>query len=179
MWLPHKYGMNPGTEWEAVWVVSSLLEHYDSQSSVVLEDASCFGQVIFSMPDSGTWVFRSLARGRGWCQRRQRPARGWRGLQGVTFPRPGLHDSQHQWVLLPPALTLSPSSPNLEGWHQGTSHFPLPLALLKYNNQTCLIKWVIDFISKVEGMAMEDPVLVTEHHSIPFSKRSYEILYII
>ena len=59
MRLAYKYGMDPGAEWEAVWVVSSLLIHYDSQSSVVLEEASCFGQVIFSMPDSGTWVFRS------------------------------------------------------------------------------------------------------------------------
>ena len=36
MRLAHKYGMDPGAEWEAVWVVSSLLNHYDSQSSVVL-----------------------------------------------------------------------------------------------------------------------------------------------
>lgn len=35
-------------------------------------------------------------------------------------------------------------------------------------------------MSKVEGVAMGDPVLVTEpYHSVPFCERSYEILYIV
>lgn len=55
MGLAHKYSsMDSGTEWEAVWVVSRLLNRYDTKRCVVLEDASCFGQVIFGPPCSGT-----------------------------------------------------------------------------------------------------------------------------
>lgn len=164
-----------------MWVVSSFLSHYDSQSSVVLWDASCFGRVIFSMPDSGTWVFRSLARRSGWCPRKPKPAGDWRELPGVTFPRHGLHDSQLSASPATICPNPQPIKPHVAGLTSRNLSFPLaPSALLKYNNQMCLIKLLVDFMSKVEGMAMGDPVLVTEHLTIQFlSLREAMKLYIL
>lgn len=46
--------------------------------------------------------------------------------------------------------------------------FLAPSALLKCNNQMHSIKWLIDFLSQVEGMAVGDPVLTTEQLNIQF-----------
>lgn len=114
------------------WMNSGLLGPVTTRARGYLnEDASCFAQVTFSLPDSATCVFRSLARGSGWCQRRQRPAANWRGLWGVTqtwaswqsvTADVGFMTISYQQVPLPLALTLGvsqPIMPHLEGWHQG------------------------------------------------------------
>lgn len=89
--------------------------------------------------------------------------------QGFHFPDLGFMTVSCQKLLPPSALTLSPASPTFAGLTSRNLLFPLaPSALLKYNNQTCLIKWLADFMSKVEGVAMGDPVLVTEHLTIQF-----------
>lgn len=113
----------------------------------------------------------------------------------LRFPNPGFMTISHQHALLPPALTLgprSPSRPNLEGRHQGvwkalgSSNFsfsPALSALLKCDNQIRLIKWLIDFISKAEGMAVRDPVLMNEQLNIQFpslreAMESYALLQV-
>lgn len=133
------------------------------------------------MLDSGTWVFRSLARGSGRCPRKQNPAGDWRELPGVPFPRPGLHDSQLSETPATICPNPQPSKPHVAGLTSRNLLFPLaPSALLKYNNWTCLIKWLVDFMSKVEGVAMGDPVLVTEHLTIQFlSVREAMTFYIL
>lgn len=97
------------------------------------------------------------------------------------FSRLGLYDSHHQQVQLTLALALKvpqPIVPRSEGGHQewiggkalppNNLIFPAPSALLRCNNQTHLIKWLIDLISKADGMAMGDPVLITQQLNIQF-----------
>lgn len=135
-----KHSTNPGAEWEAVWAISSLLRPTTTRAAgACMEDASRFAQVTFSLPDSATWVFGSMAGGSGWCQRRQRPAVDWRGWQGVPLPKPELHDNKSS--MCPAAACSKPQGPSahhapVEGWHPGvdwigkpsrqaTSRFPL------------------------------------------------------
>lgn len=56
-----------------------------------------------------------------------------------------------------------------------------PLALLKYNNQTCLTKMGNWFYikSRGDGNGRSSPCNWTSCHSVPFSKRRYQILYIL
>lgn len=52
-----KHSTDPGAEWEAMWAISGLLRPTTTRAvGAGMEDASCFAQVTFSLPDSATCV---------------------------------------------------------------------------------------------------------------------------
>jgi len=52
-----KHSTDAGAEWEAVWAISGLLRPTTTRAAGAgMEDASCFVQVTFSLPDSATCV---------------------------------------------------------------------------------------------------------------------------
>lgn len=121
MRLARKYGLDPGAEWEAVWVVSSLLNHLRQLNQCCpaqdcVQHARLWNRSSDPRPEEVDGVTGD------------KDLQGTEGLPGVTFPRPGLHDSQSSVSSAAPTPTLNPSSPKLEGLtSRNLSCFPLAL----------------------------------------------------
>lgn len=114
------------------------------------------------------------ARGDGWCRRRQRPAVDRRGIS-QTWASWQSVISKSRCHLLQPSGFLSLSWPtwraDIKGWIRRkalpSSYLHFSLSHLHYwgiTTQAHLIKWLI----QKQGVAMGDPVLVTEQVNIQF-----------
>lgn len=172
MWLAHKYNTDPGS-------VGGL----QFPQPLWQPEQCCLRRGFLFWPShiqyARLWNLSLQILGQKWmvsqqsktCRGLRRPARGyiswtWTSWQSVISEF-CYHGSNPQ-----------PIKPQVGGLTSRNLSFPL--ALLTYNNQMCLIKWLVDFMSKVEGMAMGDPVLVTEHLTIQFlSLREAMKLYIL